>query len=78
MYCDNQAQIHVASNLVFHERTKYIKVDCHIVREKIYDGVLATPFVSTGAQLADISPSCYSNHIQSYVKLGLRDIYSPV
>lgn len=43
MYCDNQAQIHVASNLVFYERTKHIKVDCHIVREKIYDGVLATP-----------------------------------
>ena len=45
LWCDNQAALHIASNLVFHERTKHIEIDYHFICEKIQLGLISTEYV---------------------------------
>ena len=77
MLCDNQAAIYIANNLVFHERTKYIKVDYHFVRNAVLDGLITTSFTSSSTQLANVFTKAVSvGQYQSLCnKLGMIDLY---
>ncbi|XP_034679699.1 uncharacterized mitochondrial protein AtMg00810-like [Vitis riparia] len=62
-FCDSKSTLYIAANPVYHEHTKHIEIDCHVVQERIQLGAIVTAHVPSSCQLADL--------------FGVLDIHAP-
>jgi len=54
LWCDNISAIALASNPMFHARTKHVEIDYHFIREKVCNCDVKVQHISTLDQVADI------------------------
>ncbi|RVX13204.1 Retrovirus-related Pol polyprotein from transposon RE1 [Vitis vinifera] len=76
LHADNTSAIQIATNLVFHERTKHIEVDCHSIRDTLKSRVISLPHISSDLQVADIFTKALTRQRHQFLigKLLLVDL----
>jgi len=79
LYCDNMLTNYTVQNPLFHERTKHIEVDYHVLWRKYNVGTIELKHVLSANQLADLltKPLGRSQVRFTCNKLGIYDVYAP-
>jgi len=54
IYCDNQSNIKKFQNPTFHKRTKHIKIDCHLIYDKVNNGTIHLMSIESTNRLNDL------------------------
>ena len=74
LHSESQSVIHLSKNPVFYERTKYVDVRRHFIRDVIEDGVVKLEKIPTAHNPADMAtkvlPLTKFKHCMDLVQLG--------
>ena len=75
LHADNTSTIQIATNPVFHERTKHIEVDCHSIRDTLESRV-SLPHISSDLQVVDVFTKALTRQRHQFLvgKLLLTDL----
>ncbi|XP_026377896.1 uncharacterized protein LOC113272240 [Papaver somniferum] len=78
LYCDNTSALALASNPIFHARTKHIKLQYHSFRELVEDGFIQLHHVASEDQLADLFTKglCHPTFSRLLLQLGYSSVLS--
>nr|ABA98073.1 retrotransposon protein, putative, unclassified [Oryza sativa Japonica Group] len=80
VYCDNVSAVYLSSNPVQHQRTKYVEIDFHFVREKVAVGAIRVLHVPTSSQVDIHEIGCFCEtdlySEDDVIKLSYEDKHS--
>ncbi|RVW32897.1 Retrovirus-related Pol polyprotein from transposon RE2 [Vitis vinifera] len=78
IWCNNIGAIALASNPVFHARTKHVEIDYHFIREKVCNHDIKVQHVSTVDQIADLFIKGQTTKRFQYLKGKLMVCQNPI
>lgn len=78
IWCDNLSAIALASNPIFHARTKHVEIDYHFIREKVLAKQIVVQHVGTSDQIADVFTKSLSVARFDFLKAKLMVVTTPM
>ena len=76
IYCDNQINIRISTDLVHRQQTKHIDIHMHYIRGLVHDGIIALHYCTSSEKVGDIFTKEFSQKTFNNLKslLGIDDL----